>query len=125
MAGTRSGLVGSLHYGSKLTEAEADKIRFYFNYDMIGSPKPSYTVYADNDAHRVGASPLLDYLKAKGKPAETKYEKPRHLVLYGCISDVVAGSSAPRPTTSPFSSSEFLHLASLPELVRQPMHATI
>ncbi|GAO19286.1 hypothetical protein UVI_02063420 [Ustilaginoidea virens] len=77
-----SGLVGSLHYGSKLTEAEADKIRFYFNYDMIGSPKPSYTVYADNDAHRVGASPLLDYLKAKGKPAETK--------KFGTSSDYVA-----------------------------------
>ncbi|KAL3952504.1 hypothetical protein ACCO45_012447 [Purpureocillium lilacinum] len=65
-----SGLVGSLYYTSQLKEEEADKIKFYFNYDMIGSLEPEYAVYADNDDHKYGAKPLFDYLKAKGKPAE-------------------------------------------------------
>ncbi|KAG6031130.1 hypothetical protein E4U41_007705 [Claviceps citrina] len=77
-----SGLVGSLYYGSRLSDAEADKIRFYFNYDMIASVKPFYAVYADNDAHEVGASPLLEYLRSKGKPAELR--------KFGNSSDYVA-----------------------------------
>ena len=65
----RSGLLGSLYYGENLTPEEADKIRFYFNYDMIGSPNPTYAVYADNDAHRVGGALLLEYLQANGADA--------------------------------------------------------
>ncbi|KFA48315.1 hypothetical protein S40293_04455 [Stachybotrys chartarum IBT 40293] len=64
-----SGLLGSLYYGENLTPEEADKIRFYFNYDMIGSPNPTYAVYADNDAHRVGGALLLEYLQANGADA--------------------------------------------------------
>jgi aminopeptidase Y len=59
-------LIGSLYYGSQLTSEEADKIRFYFNYDMIGSPAPIYAVYADTDAHKVGGEILLNYLQEKG-----------------------------------------------------------
>ena len=65
----RGGLAGSLYYTSHLSEQEADKIRFYFNYDMIGSPFPSWRVYKDpNDP--IGAQKLYDYLASKGKPAE-------------------------------------------------------
>ncbi|CZT02086.1 related to aminopeptidase Y precursor, vacuolar [Rhynchosporium agropyri] len=65
-----SGLIGSLYYTSHLTEQEADKIRFYFNYDMIGSPFPVWAVYkGDNAGDAPGAQILLDYLVAKGKPA--------------------------------------------------------
>lgn len=62
------GLVGSLYYTEHLTPAEADKIRFYYNYDMIGSPVPVYGIYS-NDNSGLGAQLLLDYLVAKGKPA--------------------------------------------------------
>lgn len=65
-----SGLVGSIHYVSQLSEKEKDKIRFYFNYDMIGSPNPVYHVYADTDAHKTGGHFLFDYLTEKGYPAE-------------------------------------------------------
>ncbi|KAF7560427.1 hypothetical protein G7046_g3717 [Stylonectria norvegica] len=65
-----SGLVGSLYYGSQLTSEEADKIRFYFNYDMIGSPYPEYVIESDTDAHKVGGSILFNYLTKNGKPAE-------------------------------------------------------
>ncbi|KAL2074946.1 hypothetical protein VTL71DRAFT_8726 [Oculimacula yallundae] len=65
-----SGLIGSLYYTSHLSEAEADKIRFYFNYDMIGSPFPVWAIYkGDNPGDAPGAQILLDYLVAKGKPA--------------------------------------------------------
>jgi hypothetical protein len=64
-----SGLIGSLYYTSKLTEAEADKIKYYFNYDMIGSPAPYYHVY-QTDNSGVGAEVLLDYVGSQGKPAE-------------------------------------------------------
>ncbi|KJZ72835.1 hypothetical protein HIM_07779 [Hirsutella minnesotensis 3608] len=52
------GLVGSNYYASQLGEADADRIRFYFNYDMIGSPSPNWTVYANTDADRFGARHL-------------------------------------------------------------------
>ncbi|KAL7628670.1 hypothetical protein AAE478_000185 [Parahypoxylon ruwenzoriense] len=65
-----SGLVGSLHYTSTLSEAEADRIRFYFNYDMIGSPAPVFAVYTgDNEGDMAGAQPLRDYLVAAGRDA--------------------------------------------------------
>ncbi|KAI3331363.1 peptidase family M28 [Ustulina deusta] len=63
-----SGLVGSLYYTSNLTPEEADKIRFYFNYDMVGSPYPLYQIYlGDNEGDEVGASKLLQWLTAAGK----------------------------------------------------------
>ncbi|KAJ1331429.1 aminopeptidase Y [Microdochium nivale] len=65
-----SGLLGSLHYTSTLTPEEADKIRVYFNYDMIGSPFPEFAVYdGPNAGDRVVSQPILDYLVAAGKPA--------------------------------------------------------
>ncbi|KAK4153787.1 peptidase-like protein [Chaetomidium leptoderma] len=53
-----SGLVGSLYYTSQLSENEADKIKYYFNYDMIGSPEPD----------GIGPQLLEEYLVSKGKP---------------------------------------------------------
>ncbi|OLN95802.1 Aminopeptidase Y 1 [Colletotrichum chlorophyti] len=65
-----SGLIGSLYYTSQLSEAEADAIRFYWNYDMIGSINPVYNVYlGDNAGDLYGAQPIFDYIKAQGKPA--------------------------------------------------------
>ena len=62
------GLVGSLFYTENLTPAEANKIRYYYNYDMIGSPVPVYGIYSNANSG-IGAQLLLDYLVAKGKPA--------------------------------------------------------
>jgi Zn-dependent M28 family amino/carboxypeptidase len=67
LARNRVGLVGSLYYGQHLSEDDADAIRFYFNYDMIGSKQPQYSVYAGSDAHKTGGHILFDYLQAKGK----------------------------------------------------------
>lgn len=65
-----SGLIGSLYYTSHLSEEEANKIRFYFNYDMIGSPFPVWAVYkGSNPGDAPGAQILYDYLVAAGKPA--------------------------------------------------------
>ncbi|KAI3322229.1 peptidase family M28 [Xylariaceae sp. AK1471] len=77
-----SGLIGSLHYTSTLSAEEADKIRFYFNYDMVGSPYADYEVYVgDNAGDAVGAQKLVDHLGAAGKPA--------HLGAFGSSSDYV------------------------------------
>ncbi|RYC56008.1 hypothetical protein CHU98_g10193, partial [Xylaria longipes] len=66
-----SGLIGSLYYTSSLTPEEADKIRFYFNYDMVGSPYAEYQIYeGDNAGDPAGASKLFAYLEAAGKPAQ-------------------------------------------------------
>ncbi|KAF3909296.1 hypothetical protein ABW20_dc0108061 [Dactylellina cionopaga] len=66
-----SGLVGSLHYTKNLSEQEADKIRFYFNYDMIGSPAPFFHVYqGQNPGDALGAKHLMEYLGSKNVPAE-------------------------------------------------------
>ncbi|KAI1374118.1 peptidase family M28 [Hypoxylon crocopeplum] len=65
-----SGLIGSLHYTSSLAPEEADRIRFYFNYDMIGSPAPQFAVYTgDNPGDLSGAQPLKDYLIEAGRDA--------------------------------------------------------
>ncbi|KAK4032895.1 peptidase-like protein [Parachaetomium inaequale] len=61
-----SGLVGSLYYTSHLTEAEADRIKYYFNYDMIGSPQPDFSI-ASNANSGVGPQLLEEYLVAQGK----------------------------------------------------------
>jgi Zn-dependent M28 family amino/carboxypeptidase len=65
-----SGLIGSLYYTSQLSEAEADKIKYYFNYDMIASIQPFYGIYSDTEAHQVGGQLLVDYISEKGYPAE-------------------------------------------------------
>lgn len=64
-----SGLVGSLYYTTTLAPEEADRIRFYFNYDMIGSIVPSYRVYQSNAGDSAGAAPLLLHLQEQGKNA--------------------------------------------------------
>lgn len=70
-AAEESGMVGSAYYASQLSEEEANKIRFYFNYDMIASPgEPLYEVYADSDSDRAGAKFLHNYLVDQGYPAE-------------------------------------------------------
>ncbi|KAI1488248.1 hypothetical protein F5X96DRAFT_93170 [Biscogniauxia mediterranea] len=77
-----SGLVGSLYYTSTLASADADKIKFYFNYDMVGSPNPEFAVYAgDNAGDMVGAQALHDHLTAAGFPA--------HFGAFGSSSDYV------------------------------------
>lgn len=37
---------------------------------MIGSMNPRYAVYANNDADKAGARPLLEHLLEADKPAE-------------------------------------------------------
>ncbi|TDZ33193.1 putative lipoprotein aminopeptidase LpqL [Colletotrichum spinosum] len=65
-----SGLVGSLYYTAQLSEADADAIRFYWNYDMIGSINPVYNIYlGDNPGDKLGGQPIHDYISAQGKPA--------------------------------------------------------
>lgn len=61
-----SGLIGSRFYAENLSEDEADRVKFYFNYDMIGSARPDYAVYRDNHTGDT-ADVLMDYLKGWGK----------------------------------------------------------
>lgn len=61
-----SGLVGSLYYTSQLSALEASKIKYYFNYDMIGSPNPVYEI-SINDNSGIGPQLLQEYLASKGK----------------------------------------------------------
>ncbi|TQV90945.1 peptidase-like protein [Cordyceps javanica] len=88
------GLVGSLYYTSRLSEAEKDKIKFYFNYDMIASPEPKFVVYADNDSHEYGAVPIYEYLKGAG--AAPEYAK------FGSSSDYVGFLRAGIPSSGIF-----------------------
>ncbi|KAK3988730.1 putative aminopeptidase [Cladorrhinum sp. PSN332] len=64
-----SGLVGSLHYTSTLTQEEANKIKYYFNYDMIGSIAPVYEVESYENSG-IGPQLLEQYLVSKGKTVE-------------------------------------------------------
>ncbi|KAH7304777.1 hypothetical protein B0I35DRAFT_484335 [Stachybotrys elegans] len=64
------GIAGSQHYARTLSEEDADKLRFYFNFDMIGSPTPYFHVYADTEAHRAGGQYLFDYLTEQGHAPE-------------------------------------------------------
>ncbi|KAK4212303.1 hypothetical protein QBC37DRAFT_195767 [Rhypophila decipiens] len=68
-AAEEAGLVGSYHYTQNLTPAEADKIKFYFNYDMIASPNPKYEISSYENSG-IGVSLLEDYLTAAGKEVE-------------------------------------------------------
>ncbi|KAK4097298.1 peptidase-like protein [Parathielavia hyrcaniae] len=62
-----SGLVGSLYYTSHLSEVEADSIKYYFNYDMIGSPQPDNSI-ASNDNSGIGPELYEEYMVAQGMP---------------------------------------------------------
>jgi Zn-dependent M28 family amino/carboxypeptidase len=62
-------LVGSLYYTQHLSESEADKIKYYFNYDMIGSPEPIYAISVDENSG-IGPQLLGDYLTSKGVEIE-------------------------------------------------------
>lgn len=61
-----SGLIGSLYYTSHLSEGEADKIKYYFNYDMIGSPQPDFEI-ASNNNNGIGPQLLEEYIVTQGK----------------------------------------------------------
>lgn len=70
------GLVGSRHYTSLLTEADAKKIALYLNFDMIGSPNFIFGIYdADGSKFNVagpkGSASIEklfhDYFAAKGR----------------------------------------------------------
>jgi len=50
-----NGLLGSTHYVSSLSEAEAARIRMYLNYDMIASPNHVYFIYDGDDSDGTGA----------------------------------------------------------------------
>lgn len=89
-----SGLVGSRYYVGQLSEEEADKTRFYFNYDMIGSLNPFFHVYADDDDDKTGGKFLYDYLTEQGFPAE--------YVPFGTSSDYVAFIEAGIPSSGLF-----------------------
>lgn len=60
------GLVGSLFYTRGLASAEADKIRYYFNYDMIGSPNPKFEISKYGNSG-IGPQLLEEFLVAAGK----------------------------------------------------------
>ena len=61
-----SGLVGSLYYTRHLSTEDADKIKYYFNYDMIGSPEPIFSISETENAG-IGSKLLEDYLTVNGK----------------------------------------------------------
>lgn len=63
-----SGLVGSLYYTRNLPAEEVNKIKYYFNYDMIGSPFPVFAIYQSENSGGP-AEDLLEYLTAQGKDA--------------------------------------------------------
>lgn len=64
-----TGLVGSTHYVSKLSQAQRDAISVYLNFDMLGSPNYQIGVYdADNSAKANAAD-------AKISPGSVETEK--------------------------------------------------
>lgn len=63
-----SGLVGSLYYTRNLPAEEVNKIKYYFNYDMIGSPFPVFAIYQSENSGGP-AEDLLEYLTGQGKDA--------------------------------------------------------
>lgn len=68
-AAEEAGLVGSTHYTEHLTPEEADQIKFYFNYDMIGSIVPKYEISSYENSG-IGIKLLEDYIVAQGKEVE-------------------------------------------------------
>ncbi|EQB50099.1 peptidase family M28 [Colletotrichum gloeosporioides Cg-14] len=65
-AAEEAGLVGSYYYTENLSSEDADKIKYYFNYDMIASPNPIYELSSYNNSG-IGPQLLSDYLEANGK----------------------------------------------------------
>lgn len=64
------GLIGSLYYTQNLSEEDRDKIRSYFNYDMIASIDPFFEVQqGENPGDTYGAALLTTYLLEQGFPA--------------------------------------------------------
>jgi Zn-dependent M28 family amino/carboxypeptidase len=74
-----SGLVGSIHYVTNLSEAELDDITLYLNFDMIGSPNHVFFIYDGDDSDAVGApagppgsaqieATFETYFEAAGRP---------------------------------------------------------
>lgn len=57
---------GSNYYVKNMTTEERQRIRFYFNYDMIGSRNPDWAVQAHTEADRYGAQRLWNYLHDEG-----------------------------------------------------------
>ena len=53
-------LVGSTYYVTTLPEAEVDRIAFYLNFDMIGSPNYVFFIYDGDDSDVTGAGPGPD-----------------------------------------------------------------
>ena len=62
-------MIGSLHYINNLTKQEFGRIKFYFNYDMLGSPNPRFEINRDDISGR-GATELFSYLATAGMPAQ-------------------------------------------------------
>jgi len=52
-----SGLVGSRHYVSNLSQEELDQITLYLNFDMIGSPNYVFSIYDGDNSDGIGAGP--------------------------------------------------------------------
>jgi aminopeptidase Y len=55
-----SGLLGSTHYVSNLSQEELDQITLYLNFDMIGSPNYVFSIYDGDDSDGIGAGPGPD-----------------------------------------------------------------
>jgi aminopeptidase Y len=62
-----NGLIGSSAYVANLSETERNKLRFYFNYDMIGSINPKYYVGKHANSRSVVPDMLAKYLQERGK----------------------------------------------------------
>lgn len=69
----RAGQAGSRHYVSQLSDEEARKIAFYFNFDQMATPHPNYTVHANNDADLYGATVLFEQLQEQGVVPQVSY----------------------------------------------------
>jgi len=52
-----SGLVGSTHYVTGLSQADKERIALYLNFDMIGSPNHVFFVYDGDDSDATGEGP--------------------------------------------------------------------
>jgi Zn-dependent M28 family amino/carboxypeptidase len=52
-----SNLVGSTFYVNSLSEAEAEKIALYLNFDMVGSPNYVFFIYDGDNSDNTGAGP--------------------------------------------------------------------
>lgn len=65
-AAEEAGLVGSYYYTTTLTPEEADKIKIYYNYDMIASMNPQYEISSTENAG-AGKTVLEEFLVAAGK----------------------------------------------------------